>query len=301
MGEVAGYSHPAYAATLTHIGAAHALDRSGGSILVRRVPGTEYLDACGPYPLFCCSDWAGLPADLDEPAAGIVSLVIVPDPFCEIPAEQLARWFPDWVAPFKTHHVVDLTRDPERGMSRHHRRDAAHALRHAEVEVIAEPVTLVAEWLQLYRALVARRGVAGPAAFSETSLERQLRVPGVRAFRASKGGSLLGIALWYVDRAVAYYHLAACTDEGYAAGASYALVATALRRFADDRLEWASLGGGVSIGGADGLTRFKAGWTDIRRATFVCGKVFQGDLYAQLCREAPRGRGYFPEYRAPGR
>jgi len=43
----------------------------------------------GPYPLFCCSDWSELAADLDELCDSVVSVVLVTDPFGEWTVEQL--------------------------------------------------------------------------------------------------------------------------------------------------------------------------------------------------------------------
>src|SRR5437868_13346155 len=75
-----GYADPAYAATLVHVGQPRLLPRSRGSILVRRVHDTPYFDGRGPYPLFSCSDWSCLGADVDELRSDLISLVVVADP-----------------------------------------------------------------------------------------------------------------------------------------------------------------------------------------------------------------------------
>jgi hypothetical protein len=205
--------------------------------------------------------------------------------------------FPDRCAPFKEHHVVELARGPLAGASRHHRRDAKRALARCEVELVADPPSLLDEWTDLYAELVRRHAIVGETAFSRASFERQLRVPGLAAFRASAGGALLGAALWFLDRGVAYYHLAAYTEGGYANGAGYALVAAALEHFAEQGAEWASLGAGLSEGADDGLTRFKAGWTDETRTAFLCGRILAPERYAELLRGTGSSRAYFPGYR----
>jgi hypothetical protein len=297
VSEAAGYAHAAYAAALQDFGAPAPLRHSGGSILVRPIAGTQCLDAAGPYPLFSCANWSGFADDLADLENELVSLVLVPDPFGPFTRSELAALFPDRCAPFKEHHVVELARGPLAGASRHHRRDAKRALARCEVELVADPPSLLDEWTDLYAELVRRHALVGETAFSRASFERQLRVPGLAAFRASAGGALLGAALWFLDRGVAYYHLAAYTEGGYANGAGYALVAAALEHFAEQGAEWASLGAGLSEGADDGLTRFKAGWTDETRTAFLCGRILAPERYAELLRGTGSSRAYFPGYR----
>jgi hypothetical protein len=64
--EATGYSHPAYAASLSEFGAPLELPRSGGWLLRRAIPGSDACDAMGPYPLFACRSPAGLAEDLRE-------------------------------------------------------------------------------------------------------------------------------------------------------------------------------------------------------------------------------------------
>src|SRR5581483_3388109 len=214
-----GYADPAYAATLAHVGAPRLLPGSGGSILVRPIPGTAHADGRGAYPLFSCRD-------------------------CTLP--QLRAAFPDRCVAFKEHFVVDLTRPPIAAASRHHRRDAARALRRTTVSRVEDGADFGDAWCALYGGLVAQRGIRGPAAFPSESLRLQLRLSGAVTFRASDAKDrLLGAAVWLVNGPVAYYHLAASTPEGHAAGASYALKATSLEHFASSGLEFALLGAGA--------------------------------------------------------
>ena len=75
---------------------------------MRDIDGSADRDATGPYPLFCCADWSGLAADLDELSGGIVSVDVVTDPFGEWTIEQLATGVPRPMCPFKEHFVVEL-------------------------------------------------------------------------------------------------------------------------------------------------------------------------------------------------
>lgn len=270
-------------------------------MLVRAIDGDESADAVGPYPLFACSDWEGLAEDVEELAPDLVSVVLVTDPFGSWQPPELERAFPDVCRPFKEHFVADLSRPFNERTSKHHRRDLARALRRTEVEAAADPRPYLAEWVALYGELSARHDIAGAATFSERSFAKQFELHGLTLFRATAGTELHGAALWLVDGAVAYYHLAAYTEAGYRSGASYALVAAALYHFADKGLEWAALGAGAGLGGAadGGLTRFKAGWASGTRNVYLCGRVLDRRRYDELVAARGGDPAYFPAYRFP--
>lgn len=296
----AGYADPSYAAALSEIGAPRRLQRSGGSVLVRAIGGSGSVDAMGPYPLFSCPRWEALAEDIDDLRDELVSLVVVPDPFGSWTTVQLEASFPDRCVPFKEHFVVDLSRPPLESATRHHRRDAARALRRTQVAVVDDAPAFLDDWEALYRTLIARHDVRGPAVFSRASFAHQLRVRGLVAFRAERDGALVGGALWFVDGAVAHYHLAAYSDKGYEQGVSYALVATALRYFAGQGVEWAALGAGAGLQGraSDGLSRFKAGWATGTRTAYLCGRILDKERYRELTRSNSARSEFFPAYRA---
>lgn len=292
-----GYRHPDYAAALSDFGLPLRLPASQGSLLVRTIAGGPHRDAMGPYPLFACEDWSRLPADLEALSGELVSVALVTDPFGGWTLEQLDVAFPDRREAFKQHFVVELAPDPLARVSAHHQRFAARGQRKVAVDHVGTPATLLEDWLTLYGALVARHQIAGVAAFSRASFERQLRVPGLVAFRAHEAGAVAGAALWYVDAEVAYWHLAAYSARGYKLDASYALLAAALEHFAATGVRWASLGAGAGLDddAADGLSRFKAGWATETRTAHFCGRILDHDRYRTLSR-APTS--FFPAYRA---
>lgn len=295
-----GYADPAYAASLVDVGTPRILPRSGGSLLVRAIEGTESSDGVGPYPLFACNDWMSLSEDVKELAPDLVSVLLVTDPFGSWQLPDLERAFPDLCRPFKEHFVADLSRPfPER-TSKHHRRDLARALRKTEVEIAADPRPYLSEWVDLYGELCARHDIGGDAAFSERSFAKQFELSGFTLFRATAGAELHGAALWLEDGPVAYYHLAAYTEAGYGSGASYALVGAALSHFAANGCEWAALGAGAGLGDGDaddGLTRFKAGWASGTRTVYLCGRVLDRNRYDELVAERGGDPAYFPAYR----
>jgi hypothetical protein len=279
------------------MGVARVLPRCRGSVIVRDVPSGDHRDATGPYPMFSCSDWEGLEADLSDLCDELVTVALVADPFGAWSMGTLKRCFPDVLLRFKDHFVVELGPNPMRRVHQHHRRNAAHAQRELAVEEVSQSVGFLDEWQALYEELVRRHGIRGAAAFSRASFAAQLAVPGLVALRATKRGSTVGAALWYQQGDVAYYHLAAYNEEGYASGASFALFACALERFADQGLAWVSLGAGIGSRGDadDGLSRFKRGWSTGTRPAWFGGRVLQPTAYERLT-----GGGdnvWFPAYR----
>jgi hypothetical protein len=228
-----------------------------------------------------------------------VSLCLVADPFGNHTPVLLADCFPDLMIPFKQHFVSDLSLDPEKIVSAHHRRNAKKALQRLGVEQSEQPADWAEDWISLYGQLVARHRIRGISAFSPTALTAQLEVPGVRAFRAVLAGHTVGMVLWMVQGTVAYYHLGAYSNEGYNSNASFALFRTAWNYLAAMNVAWLDLGAGPGIEstGADGLTRFKSGWASGTRTAYLCGRVLDRERYARLVHSVPPAR-YFPAYRA---
>jgi hypothetical protein len=293
-----GYAHPAYAASLAEFGEPRFLPRSEGWILERPIPGTPLRDAMGCYPLFACRDWHRLSEDLEAIDGSLVSLALVTDPFGVYEPEALARMFPDACRPFKEHFVVDLSLDPASFVDAHHRRNARKGLREVDVEPCEASEPVLGDWTRLYHTLIERHAIQGMTAFSERTFRRQLQTPGMMVYRAVRAKRTVGMVLWYVCGAVAYYHLGAYDEDGYRCGASFALFTVAIREFAGMGLRWLSLGAGAGVDGrgTDGLSRFKRGWASGTRTAFFCGRVFDRTRYDALVGSASRN-GYFPSYR----
>ena len=294
-----GYADPAYAASLAEFGEPRALPRCGGSVLVRRTPDLADADGIGPYPLFACTDWSGLAADLDDLRDELVSVSLVADPFGNWILEELEACFPDLLVPFKEHHIVDLSDSAEGGTSSHHRRNARKALRDVDVEIVARTADMLEDWIALYENLVRRHEITGMAAFSPAAFAALFEVGGMVAIRAVADGETVGATLWLVQNDVAYYHLGAYSQRGYELKASFALFATALEHFAQEGLAWLSLGAGAGLGDGegDGLDRFKEGWSTGTRTAHLCGRILSPDRYEELSRGVA-DTSYFPAYRA---
>lgn len=300
---VAGYLHPGYVAALAEQGAPRALPQSGGWVLARAIPGSDRHDAVGCYPLFTCRRWDLLAGDVAELAGDLVSLALVTDPFGDYDAALLARCFPDHCVAYKEHFVTDLRQADGIVVARHHQRNLRRARLAVEVEVCPRPAEHLDAWVALYATLSRRHGIRGAAAFSRASFAEQLAVPGVVALRALHGGATVGMTLWYEHGEVAYYHLGAYSDVGYAHGAAFAIFATALDHFRG-RVAWLALGAGAGVTGndEDGLTRFKRGWATGTRTAYFCGRVLDRVAYDALVASRVAAAGspnYFPAYRAP--
>jgi hypothetical protein len=88
----------------------------------------------GCYPVFACRDWHALRNDFTEIGSGLVSAVLVTDPFGDFGEEELRQTFPDMMSAYKQHHIVDLTRPLREFVNADHRRKAKKALQHVTVE-----------------------------------------------------------------------------------------------------------------------------------------------------------------------
>lgn len=297
---ITGYLHPLYAKSLSDYGVPLYLEKCGGWVIKRRIPGFLQDDAMWTYPIFTCMDWSKLQEDFDLVSDTLVSLSAVTDPFGTFSYEDLRVVFPDVCLPFKDHFVVDLEKSPRSFVNAHHRRNSDTAMRNISVLISTEPSGWLDEWDKLYSCLVARHQIKGIARFSKTIFKTQLSVPGMVAFKAMSLGECVGMLLFFTQNNIAYYHLGAYSDLGYKQKASFALFWSAIEYFADHRMKWMSLGAGAGSqnDGSDGLTRFKRGWATGTRTVYFCGKIFDHRKYTEITssKNYP-AENFFPAYR----
>jgi GNAT acetyltransferase-like protein len=294
-----GYGSSAYAASLAEFGTPRLLSRSGGWVLERPIGQSQFRDAMGCYPLFSCTDWTGLEADVDALAADLISISVVTDPFGRYNKQNLQNCFRDKFIPFKTHYVADLRRRPLDSVAKHHRYYAKRALGLVDIERCDEPSLFLDEWLSLYDNLIRRHQLNGIKAFSRRSFHMQLAVPGIVMLRARHDGETLGAHLWYMEGDVIHSHLAAANARGYDLAVSYALYWFALETFADEA-QWINFGAGAGLNNedTDGLARFKKGWATETREAYFCGRIFDHEKYAEaLVAQRIDNSDYFPAYR----
>jgi hypothetical protein len=272
--------------------AVHDLPEWGTAMLVRPIAGDDR-DAQGPYPrapIRADADLAGGLAQLR--AAGLVSVVLVPDPLAAPPPETLARAF-ELCRPFKTHLLID--RSQGYAPTKHHRDRIRRGLRRCRVEV-ASLAERMSDWRALYDELVRRHEIAGVAAFPDPYFPALAASPAFVTIAAFVEGEIAGMTIWFEHAGVAVSHLTAANALGYANGANYALNDAAIAHFAGAGV--IDLGGGAGFADdrEDGLYQFKQGFANAETAAHLCGAVLDPAAYARLCRGRPQ-TSFFPAYR----
>ena len=297
--KLTGYVHPRYARSLQEFGLPRELPRCHGWILERPIPGFLDRDAMGCYPLFACQDWSQLHLDIENLGEELVSLTLVTDPFGEYDEPYLRRCFPDLVSPFKEHFVIDLEKPRDTGVSRRHRKEARRALRHVSVQVHPNPPDFLDVWMDLHRHLIAKHGVKGIAAFSRSGFAEQLATPGTVVLWASYDDQPVAATIYLLHNSVAQGHVLGCTDIGYARGALYALIWSAIEAFTGS-VRWLNLMGlpGAEDAGSEGMRHFKRGWTSETRTAWLCGRILNRERYAEIVKGTGTSQArYFPAYR----
>jgi hypothetical protein len=293
-----GYQSAAYARVFEEFGRPVPLPASDGWLIERTTPDGQHQDAMGCYPLFACSDWELLARDLDELAGRLVCVSLVADPFGPASVAPLEAAF-DRVAPFKDHLVTDLREAPARTLSRSTRKNLATAMKACELEVCADPLAHLEEWLALYATLTRRHDIRGLKRFSRASFQKLLALPDLMLLRASVDGETVGLHTWMLAEGRAYGHLGATSELGYRTLAAYALYWYAIEVL-KDRVTWLDLGAAPGLGqGGSGLLDFKQRWATGTRPSYFCSRVYDRKRYDVLAAaENATATDYFPAYRA---
>jgi Acetyltransferase (GNAT) domain len=265
-------------------------------VLVRLIPGSDWFDALGCYPLAAINQGADLKAGLERlRAAGLVSVALVPDPLTSPPQDRLLDAF-DVCRPFKTHYLIDRSAGPV-AFARTHRR----MIRKAAKDCTFGPVDLcnnLADWQELYGHTVARHRVTGIQNFALSYFEELAKMPHVTALAAKRHGRIIAMILWVRSGDIAYAHLEGSSEEGYKTQAIYGIFATANEYFADCRILHFGGTAGLDAGGRDGLAYFKRGFANRLVPAYFCGSCLDADRYAALTKDLPL-TFFFPAYRQP--
>ena len=291
-----GYRQAGYAQSLSQFGHPRALEGAGTWILERAIPDAGGpRDAIGCYPILACRDWGRLPGELEELESDLVSMSFVSDPFADLDVTWMREWL-DVARPFKEHLVLDLSLNADAIVTRHHRYYTRKALRTVSVEISERPLDHAREWTGLYAHLIERHQIEGIRSFSPAAFEAQLALDGMVMLRCLEEGEAIAAHLWLLQDDVAYSHLAASTPRGYEVGAAYAIYDRAISHF-QGKASWVNFGSGTEPIGApaDGLAKFKRGWSSGTRTAYLCGKILQPSLYQELSRGIDTS--FFPAYR----
>ncbi len=299
------YGSPAYARTLSHYGTAVELHNAGGCVFHRPILGSDRHDLVGPYPWAEFDDWSAVRADLDRSLGRDVlpvSAVLVVSPTSGVDRETLRRNFPDHLAEFKQHYLVDLSIDLQSRFRSSHRRKMRRAATGVTVEPIVVMSSFAPSWVELYSHLMDRHQIEGVARFPPESLRQQLELPGSMAFAAVDGDLVLGAITFMVSGTTAAYHLGSYSPAGYEREVAFALFPAAFEYLRDIGVRLVNLGGGAGLASArdDGLTQFKRGWSTRSEASLLCGRIIDREAYSSLSADAGDST-YFPRYRTPVR
>jgi len=293
-----GYLHPLYAESFSEIGTPLYLPKSKGWLIKRQIPGTNYFDAMGPYPLFFCENWDVLIEDFIGLKNELVSISLVLSPFSDFPINEYQDFFEIFKV-YKDHYILDLSLPLNKTISKNKQRNAKRALRNLDVELKVSPNIDLDEWVILYNCLIELHDIDGLRAFSRKSFENQIAIPNTHYFRILHNRKVVGGNLFYIQGDVAYAHLSAFTEEGYELGAAYAVKWVALNHL-KKMIRWVNFGGGVdeSSEKIGGLDLFKKGWSSSSEKSYFCGKILNKELYEQLSiQKSDNNNQWFPSYR----
>jgi hypothetical protein len=296
------YATEAYARSLGHWGEAVPVPEWGCHVILRGVhEGADGeqggSDASGTYPVAVIAADADLPGGLERlRRLGLVSITLVLDDFHRPPLSEIKKHF-SVVNPFKTHYIHRNALPFEYG--KHHRYEVSRALKAVTVGQL-ELGNHVSEWLELYTNLTKRHGLAGIHDFPLSHYQALHQLSGTATIGAWLDGVLVSAHIWVSDGKYVHSHLAASSDDGYRAGAAYAVYDASIHHFAYTEL--LNLGGaaGASDDPHDGLARFKRGFSNEPASAYVCGAILDRARYDKLVRQSgvPSDTLFFPAYRA---
>jgi hypothetical protein len=304
-----GYLHPSYAEAFAAVGEVRHLRRSGSWMLTRAIPGSDRRDALIGYPRLICRDWVGLVEDLRETAAlaDVVSVTAVTDALAAVDEELLRPAFGDLVRVDALHHVIDLV-----GFwpAREHRRAVRAAMQRVDIDIVDAPTGLPGQWDRLAGGSQPGESLPGeplrggplpsePLPGVELglpldALERQLALPGCVAFTVLGEDGPVARAVVYVSGEHAYLHALAVGDAGEGLGARYALVQAMVEDMVGRGLRY------LDLGAVREDAAFMAGWTELTRPAYRCGRIVDRLAYDELAAATgTTGSAIFPAYRDP--
>ena len=267
--------------------------------IARPIAGSAHWDAMGPYPVTTVREAADLSVVRSTLAAeGLVTWTGVTDVLQgDLPWIEHAF---DYVAPFKTHFLVDRSAGEVR-FSKHHRYEVRRARRTCSTRVISLGAHL-GDWAALYGALIDRHEIGPRHRFSDRYFQMLAESDDVTMVGAFVEERLVCAHLWVTSTWGVYSHLAASGREGYDCGAAYGVVDHAISHFADQpRIDL----GGVAKAEDDtstGLGRFKRGFSNATGTNHIVGIIADRPAYESLLDEGganEEGPNYFPAYRGP--
>ena len=287
------YAALEYVEALGHIGKCVAVPEWDGFVLSRALPQGDDEDAIGSYPFATLARDAHLSAGLQRLAVqGLVSLILVPDPFHAPGRAQFEQAF-DLCAPFKTHYLIDPSHAGE--PTKHHRDRMRRGMRRCCVRQV-QLAGHQGAWNALYSGLAQKHDIRGAAAFTPRYFEMLAANPLMTTFAAYVGEEIAAMTIWFAYDGVVYNHLTASNAAGYANGANFALYGAAIEHFRGEGVIDLGGGSGFRDDPDDGLATFKRGFSNASTQALLCGAILDRERYGELSR-AKTNTAFFPAYR----
>jgi len=293
-----GYLHPLYSKSFSDIGTPLYLPKSKGWLIKREIPGTEYYDAMGPYPLFICENWEYLIEDISSLENDLVAVSFVIGPL-QLFSKNIFQEYFEVLYEYRNHYILDTTLPFEKVISPGRRKTAQRALNKVEADYQIAPNICLDDWCHLYDNIISKYKVSGIRAFSKESFRKQIAIPKTHFFYVMYQSELVGGALFFLQNDTSYYHLSALTEKGYDLQAGYAVVWSAIKVLSN-KIRWIELQGGINLnnGVIDGLSKFKMGWASFEKKSYFCGKVLDSHKYSNIMKiQNIPTTNWFPAYR----
>lgn len=258
-------------------------------------------DLSNPYPMFSCLNLQHIKDDIKIlETSSDVSLTLRTDVFDEAIIPKIRSDF-DFIRPFKTHYIAELSTPWREFASRNCRRYAAKAEASFQISRVMSPPDYAASLLKLNQTILKRVDVAFNVNLTEDILRQLLALPEVVLFDARNDDGLQGLALYMRYGDNVYAHTLGVTDQGRSDYAVYGLYGHALDYF-QDNARAIDFGGnpGMAEDSENSIGSFKRAWSNKTQVSFICGKVLRPSLYEDLCQSRSVLQGdFFPAYRAP--
>ena len=294
------YQHSDYASSFDDGADSLYLEHCDGWLLRRQIDGTNFTDLANPYPMFSCKNLTAIDADINDlDTTSTISLVLRTDAFSEYDVSSKLPGF-DQIRRFKTHQIANLDQ-PWRSFARRTcRRNAASAQTIFEIRRVGQPVNYAQHLWDLNQVVLKRRSAVQIMPLTQATLTAQLSLPGVSLFVARNQQGIQAIACFMEVGDYAYAHLLGASDESRSQSVIYGLYGCALDYY-QERVQAIDFGGnaGLTEDNQDGVTRFKQGWCNQTRSSYLCCKILNRDLYQELCsRSGSEASSFFPAYRA---
>ena len=285
------YNTPEYAACFDGLAELRNIGKNLGYMRLRGIEGIPHKDAIIAAPRLTFSDAATVVETLRS--WDIVSAVIIPDPLQE--AQELENNF-DTVRPFKTHYVYDPAQKIE--FQGFHKTNIAIADKKCRVRRISFQ-DHIESWLTFWDILLERHHIEGLARYSRQYFASLASVPGLIAYGAfDLDGNIVAISLWFEHGDHAVSHLNACAPEGYKIQANYGIYKFMLEDLKDKALIDLGSNVGAVDDPEDGLSKFKSGFSNTVRQSYICGLICDRARYDELT-AGRKNEAFFPAYRAP--